>query len=118
MSKIYQFLLPNISCANCVEPVEKALVQLQQNKIIRNFDIDIVEKTVVIEVDSSNSNKDDVEKIVKTTIEDTGVDCETATSVDEHWIKGIIGVVSGLILLGVCFSGFSLQLIALISIAI
>ena len=129
MSATYKFLLPGISCVNCVKPIEYRL-SLCKRYNIESYHVDIVNKTIVITVGGHDSQREDVREYLKAEITDVGVECEDILEEDQsrtvwqniadfflsHWFQGALGTVAGIALLTLMLVTGGLPLAAMIAI--
>lgn len=105
---LYRFYLPDIRCANCIEPIEQALIKAGISQDC--FSIDLDTKRLTIESDYSGD-------VIQSTVQSTGVSCveqiQPASRLyrffHAHWVRGFSGILTGALLLimsltGVAFS--------------
>jgi P-type Cu2+ transporter len=109
----YYFSLPGITCVNCVRPIE---YQLKRCGNIKNYAVDLVDKTLTVTVEDDKLSALAVRQLVHTLLDEIGVEYKDITPAP-HWALGIAGTIAGLALLAVMLLMSPLPLIALISIA-
>ena len=118
MGMVYEFSLPDITCFNCVDPIEKKLkaaAELKKhnpNTTVKTY-TDILEKRIYITVNDSTLPSSTVKKILKEEIEDLGQTCETPPR-HFHLAKGIVGILFGAAVMAFCLlGGMALPAVAL-----
>lgn len=121
MAKTFYFSLPDIFCVNCIVPVEAALRRLKKLKI-EDCSTDVIKNRIAITVSDDEQDKNDEEtgeikplndeeisKLLKDTIEDTGVRCEPShyqpKSLLSYLLKGCFGTLFGIGMIVLMLSG-------------
>jgi P-type Cu2+ transporter len=117
MTDTYYFSLPNITCINCVMPVENALRDCTA-LTIEQVRVDVVDKTIAISVqEQERYSESDIRQLLKKEIENTGVDCvDIGTESSKfliYLIKGIAGCAAGIAILILSCFGMSLPIATL-----
>ncbi|HVY53151.1 MAG TPA: HAD-IC family P-type ATPase, partial [Gammaproteobacteria bacterium] len=124
--KIFEFEVP-IECAACIAPVENSILALKASKnfTIEDVDVDPLDKVVSITISNSKVSDQEIKNTLTTAMSEVGFtpkyieedDDEKGeqhlASTKEHAFKGIVGLLAGCGLLGLCISGLAIPFFAL-----
>lgn len=113
MPKTYKFHLPGITCAACIKTVKYTLNACEEISI-ENVSINLLDKYAYVTVADTSFSQKKVQAILKATIENANYD---AFTVENHWLKGIIGLLSGSSLLALSLFGAGIPLMAMYAIS-
>jgi P-type Cu2+ transporter len=116
VAKVFTFSVPGVKCAACVSPIENATLKCKKVKALDVY-VDIIDKKVSVEVDDSPLSEQAVKKALVEAIEDIGYECKELKP-PYHTIKGIIGILAGSVLLGLCISGLAIPFIGMLGIGL
>lgn len=126
MSITVQFILPSITCVNCVRPAEKAL---RRNRLLKieSVSTDVTEYRIAITVDDHEKTVPQIKAILRNIIESVGVQCmdvidepldgqidqpehkpQQQTSRHSHLSQGVLGILTGVGVMAFTMSGLNL----------
>lgn len=132
VTRTYQFFLPEIFCNNCTNPIIDGFKTNEcKNVKVIDAQVDITRKILKIEVEESQRDANEEKELLRKFVEqEKFVKCVdlpgdplvqrslqakyAKRSMRNHIIKGVVGLVVGLVIMGLMISGVGIPLAAMI----
>ena len=109
---IFELSIPTIICNNCARPIQTALKECEE---VESVSVNIIKKIATVKTQSGSTKSDaEILKQLRDKTEEIGFSVtEVGISTYSYWIKGILGVIAGLAVLGICIWGTGIPLLGL-----